>query len=138
MFTIECNVGRLVELRIQPPLTLQELRLWPPQANRIFARVRGQVVACTDLRNARVFTPEVTKQLLALLRGETPHIERAAILVGESAVFSMQIARMFREIGGSTRRSFPEPEPAVDWLSELLTAAEVARLREFLGIAAVA
>lgn len=133
MLTIECNVGRLVELRIQPPLTLEELRLWPPQVNRIFARVRGQVVACTDLRNARVFTPEVTKQLLTLLRGETPYVERAAILVGESAVFSMQIARMFREIGGSTRRAFPEPDAAIEWLSELLTPVEADRLREFVG-----
>jgi hypothetical protein len=133
MLTIECNVGRLVELRIQSPLTLEELRLWPPQANRIFARVRGQIVACTDLRNARVFPPDVTKQLLTLLRGETPQVERAAILVGESAVFSMQIARMFREIGGTTRRVFPEPDAAIAWLSELLTAAEVTRLREFVG-----
>lgn len=134
MFSIECNVGRLVELRIQPPLTLEELRLWPPQANRIFARTRGQVVACTDLRNARVFPPDVTKQLMALLRIEGPHVERAAILVGESAVFSMQIARMFREVGGATRRAFPEPNPAVEWLSELLTPAEVTRLREFVGV----
>jgi hypothetical protein len=133
MYTMECKVGRLIELRIQPPLTLDELRLWPPQANRIFARVRGQVVACTDLRPARVFTPEVTKQLLTLLRGESPHVERAAILVGEGAVFSMQIARMFRELGGSLRRTFLEPDPAIDWLSELLTPAEVDRLREFLA-----
>ena len=132
MYTLECHVGRLIEIRVQPPLTLDELRNFLPQVTRILARVGGQVVACTDLRNARVFSPDVTEKLMTILRTDGPRVERGGFLVGESAVFSMQIARMLRESRGPSRRAFVEPEDAIHWLSELLTPVEVRRLREFV------
>lgn len=132
MYTLECRIGRLTEIRVQPPLSLDELRNFHPQVTRILARVSGQVVACTDLRHARVFSPDVADRLMTIIRTDGPRVDRSAFLVGESAVFSMQIARVLRAAGAPSRRAFLEPEDAIHWLSEVLSQAEVRRLREFI------
>lgn len=133
MYTMESRVGRLVEIRVQPPLSLDELRGFHPQITRLFARVGGQVVGVTDLRNARVFNPDVADRLMTIIRNDGPRVDRSAFLVGESATFSMQIARVIREAGAPSRRAFLDPEEAITWLSEVLTQPEVRRLREFTG-----
>jgi len=132
MYTLECRVGRLLEIRVQPPLSLEEIANFHPQMTRIQARVLGQLVGCTDLRNARVFPPDVAEKFMAVIRTEGPRVDRNAFLVGESAVFSMQIARVLRAAGIPSRRSFLDPEEGVNWLSEVLTPAEARRLREFV------
>ena len=132
MYTLECRVGRLFEIRVQPPLSLDELKSFHPQITRIHARVPGQLVGCTDLRNARVFNQDVADKLTSIIRTDGPGVERNVFLVGESAVFSMQIARVIRSAGIPSRRACLEPEEAITWLSEVLTPVEVRRLREFV------
>ena len=123
----------MFEIRVQPPLSLDELKNFHPQITRIHARVMGQLVGCTDLRNARVFSLDVADKLMSIIRTEGPSIERNVFLVGESAVFSMQIARVIRAAGIPSRKAFLEPEEAINWLSEVLSPLEVRRLREFVG-----
>lgn len=132
MYTLECRAGRLFEIRVQPPLSLDELRNFHPQITRIHARVMGQLVGCTDLRNARVFGLDVADKLMSIIRTDGPSIERNVFLVGESAVFSMQIARVIRSAGIPSRKAFFDPEEAINWLSEVLAPIEVRRLREFV------
>ena len=138
MYTVECPVGRLLEIRVQPPLALEELQNFHSQITKIHARVKGQLIGCVDMRNARVFSPEVANKLMDIIRTDGPHLARNAFLVGESAVFSMQIARVLKTAGVASRRAFLEPEDAISWLSETLTPREVHRLREFITAGAVA
>ena len=134
MYTLECKVGRLFEIRVQPPLSLEELRSFHPQITRIYGRVPGHLIGVTDLRNARVFPPDVADRLMTIIRTEGPRVERNAFLVGESAVFSMQIARVTRAAGIPSRRAFLDVDEAITWLSEVLTPVEVRRLREFTAV----
>ena len=133
MYTLECHVGRLFEIRVQPPLSLEELKGFHPQVIRILGRIPGQLVGCTDLRKARVFNLDVADRLKAIIRTEAPRVDRNAYLVGESAVFSMQIARVIRAAGIPSRRAFTNAKEAITWLSEVLTEPEVVRLREFIA-----
>jgi len=133
MYTLESRVGRLFEIRVQPPLSLDELRSFHPQITRIHARVVGQLVGCTDLRNARVFNLDVADKLMSIIRTDGPGIERNVFLVGESAVFSMQIARVIRAAGIPSRKAFLDPEEGVNWLAEVLSPVELRRLREFVA-----
>ena len=133
MYTLECHVGRLFEIRVQPPLSVEQLKGFHPQVTRILARVPGQVIGCTDLRKARVFGLDVADKLMTIIRTDGPRVERNAYLVGESAVFSMQIARVIRMAGSPSRRAFTEPDEAITWLSEVLTEPEILRLREFIA-----
>lgn len=133
MYTLECRVGRLFEIRVQPPLQIEELADFHPQMARIYARVPGgQIIGCTDLRNAHVFSPEVANRLMDIIRTESPHVTRNAFLVGEGAVFSMQIARVLRTAGVASRQAFLKYEDAISWLKEVLNPAETRRLREFI------
>jgi hypothetical protein len=133
MYTLECHVGRLFEIRVQPPLSVEELKGFHPQVVRILGRVPGQLIGCTDLRKARVFNLDVADRLMAIIRAEAPRVERNAYLVGESAVFSMQIARVIRAAGIPSRKAFTSPDEAVTWLSESLTEPELRRLRTFIA-----
>jgi len=133
MYTVECSVGKLFEIRVQPPLSLEELQNFHPQVTRIYARVAGQVVGCTDLRNARVFSPEVANMLMTIIRTESPRVLRNAFLINEGAVFSMQIARVLRTAGAPSRRAFLETDDAVSWLSETLSPTEIRRLGDFIN-----
>ncbi len=133
MYTLECHVGRLLEIRVQPPLSVEELKNFHPQVTRILGRVPGQLIACTDLRKARVFSLDVADRLKAIIRTDGPRVDRNAYLVGESAVFSMQIARVIRAAGIPSRRAFTSVNEAITWLSELLTEPEIGRLREFIA-----
>ena len=60
-------------------------------------------------------------------------MERTAFLVGESAVFAMQIERVIRNAANPNRRAFRDPGDLRKWLAEILTATEAARLGEFLS-----
>lgn len=132
MFTIENSVGRLVELRMASPITLEELGGFHGAVSKIVARHPGQVVVCTDLLSARVFDQHVTERLTTIIRQESPRVERNAFMVGDGAVFSMQIERIIRDAGFANRRAFRVPTDLITWLGEVLTSAERERLAKFL------
>ena len=137
MFTIENRVGRLVELRMAAPIAPAELDGFHETVSRIVARHTGQIVVCTDLASAKIFDQHTTARLTAIIRQESTRIERNAFLVGDNAIFSMQMERIIREAGFPNRRSFRIPAELALWLGEVVTTEERHRVTAFLREGAI-
>jgi hypothetical protein len=134
-WTIENNVGRLIEIRMQSLQTLAEVQ----QFWRSFGEVVNQLpapsfVICTDVHQASVFPPDVADAMIAGMQRDNPRLERNGFLLGASAVFTLQVERMIREAHSPRCRSFREPIGLVHWLEEVLTGTESLALRRFLGV----
>jgi hypothetical protein len=87
---------------------------------------------CTDLVGATVFTQQVTQRWTSIIKQDAPIVERNAVLVGEGAVFSMQVERIIRQSGQSNRKAFLSPTDLVAWVADILTVRERARLEYYL------
>jgi hypothetical protein len=136
MWTIEQRVGRLIEIRIASPIQLPDLEGFGQRITDIVTRggPRSQrFISCTDVSAANIFPPDVAEWFIKLMYRDNPVLERGAFLTGASAVFALQIERMFKQSSSVTRRTFRETAPLIDWLGEVATAAERERLRSFLA-----
>lgn len=132
MYTIENRVGRLIELRVESPVTEEELAQFHDTLAKACKPVKGQIALCTDLVGATVFLQPVAARWIEIIRQESPIVERNAVLVGEGAVFSMQVERIIRQAGFKNRRAFLAPAALTAWLGEILTTRERTRLDQFL------
>jgi hypothetical protein len=132
MYTIENRVGRLIELRVESPVTEEELLRFPDMLAKACKPIKGQIATCTDFAGATVFLQPVATRWIEIIRQDSPLVERNAVLVGEGAVFSMQIERIIRQAGFKNRKAFLASAPLMAWLGEILTARERARLEQFL------
>jgi hypothetical protein len=139
LLTIDRKVGRLVEARFLGNPTLEDIEEWAREAEiclKTGARLGKAAVCCTDMRASALFRPAVTEALTSVMRADNRVVERNAILGIGGATFTMQLQRLLREaqpIGEIRRRVFIEPEGLCEWLDELLTPAESARLKEFIA-----
>jgi hypothetical protein len=139
--TVERHVGRLIEFRHAKGFeTVADIEQMFAVARSVMDSVRDgkHCVTVADWRSCTVvMSPLVSQRLLDMLLEFNPHTERAAMLYAEgSATAIMQFARVKRDARNPLRRMFADPVELAVWLEELLTPAESARLREFLGIAA--
>ncbi|TMQ13926.1 MAG: hypothetical protein E6J90_27550 [Deltaproteobacteria bacterium] len=132
MYTIENRVGRFVELRVESPVTEEELLEFHEVLASVCKPIRGQIAICTDLVGATVFTQPVTQRWTEIIKQESPVVERNAVLVGEGAVFSMQVERIIRQAGYKNRKAFLSPVTLAAWLGEILTVRERVRLESYL------
>jgi hypothetical protein len=133
MYSYECNVGRLVEVRFDEMVSIEDIDGVGRDARRLMARNDTRYVCAVDMRRTRVLAPNVADALLEGLRPFNPRVERTAVLVdGESPTLALQIERLHREAGDATRRTFDEPRFMRTWLGLVLTEAERARLAVFL------
>jgi hypothetical protein len=132
MYTLENRVGRLVELRVESPVTEEELLPFHETLAKLCKRFKGQIAVCTDFVGATVFLQPVATRWIEIIRKDSPLVERNAVLVGEGAVFSMQIDRIIRQAGFKNRKAFVAPAALMAWLGEILTIRERARLELFL------
>lgn len=132
MYTIENRVGRFVELRVEAPVTEEEMARFHDVLAKACKPIKGQIALCTDLAGATVFLQPVAARWIEIIKQESPLVERNAILVGEGAVFSMQVERIIRQAGFKNRKAFSAPTVLVTWLAEILTARERTRLEQFL------
>jgi len=128
------HVGRLFEMRIQPPVTMEETTRFLQDIVRLTTAQPAKIVACTDLRGAvRTTDPDTIDFIAGILRSENPRLERNALLVSSgSPTFMLQMERMVKTAGHDRRRIFKTRHDAESWLAEVLTGAERARLRTFL------
>jgi len=133
MHTVRNQVGRLVEVRVASPLSLGEVDEFRREHHAAIRDLPDRYVGAVDLRHADVFPVDVAQRLIALLSGTAPLVERTGFLIGESAIFSLQIERILRNSASPNRKAFREPEPLRAFLGEVLTPLERARLDEFLG-----
>ena len=128
------HVGRLFEMRIVPPVSLEETTRFLQDIVRLTAAQPAKIVACTDLRGAtRSTDPDTIDIIAGILRSENPRLERNALLVPLMApTFTLQMERMVKTAGAAERRIFRSRGEAESWLGEVLIGAERARLRSFL------
>src|SRR5262245_45667190 len=119
MITVANKVGRLCEVRIQTPITLAEIM---EMSRQIFQVVRscGTICSVTDLRNATVLPEEQVEQMVSFLRQDDPNIDRGAFILGDSAIFALQIDRVLRDKKSDKRRFFRDRRLLTAWLGEIL------------------
>lgn len=133
MLQVENHVGRLIEMTVVTPVTLQELGACLTHFTALATKLPGKFVPVADCRRAHTFPQDVAEGFGKLMRSDNPRIERAAILVGESAVLSMQIERMVREAQNPARRTFRARDAILSWVGEVLNNEERARFAQFLA-----
>ncbi len=127
MFSIECHVGRLIEIRIWSPVVPKEASVWAEVHDRIVSAQRSKYVCFVDVVDATVFSAESADAYLAVMKSE-PGLLRTGVLLNEDPVLSLQISRLIREAASDSRRTFRTVSPLRLWLSEVLDAAELLRL----------
>lgn len=135
MYSVANKVGRLIEMAIAAPVTIDE-------ASRAFIEARACVSAVTargeraiivaDLHDADVFAPDVADKFTLLMRAQNPYMDRSATLVSEGATSGLQFLRMIREAGNPARRVFKRRYELEVWLAEVLSPAEREHLHLFL------
>lgn len=125
-------VGRVVEVRLASPLNLDEARQLVAELRAIIKRLARKYVGVVDLLQADVFPVPVAETLIQLLSGVAPQVERTAFLIGDSAVFALQIERVIRNSNHPDRRAFRDAEAMKEWLAEVLDVSEQARLAQFV------
>ncbi len=126
--------GRLITFRVRSPVDDGNADHAAGELRRAVQGVEGQVVVCSDLTEARTFSPETTERFIALMKTDNPRLERSALLVSaDSATFVLQLERMLRAANSPVRRTFREPQELIDWLRPSLTPSEQTALVAFLG-----
>ena len=133
MFTIAIHEGRLLECRIASPVTVEEVSAFAAKLKAALASTQKQVVICCDVRRANVFPPEVSDAWVKVMKSDNPRVERSGFLVGESAMFGLQVERMIRDAGNPHRRAFRDLAQATAFVGELLDSQERARLSAFVA-----
>ena len=133
--SVHNTVGRLFEVRVVPPVAMDEATVFMQQIVELTIKQPGKVVACTDLRaGSRTIDPSSIDFIAGIIRAENPRLERNALVVSSLApTFTLQMERMVKVSGaGAARRVFKARGEAEAWLGEVLGDGEKARLRLFL------
>jgi len=132
MYHVENHAGRLIEVKLASPLSLEEVHQFVQKHLETMHRIPGKYVGVVNLLEAYVFPPAVAEGLVKLLSSAASHVERTALLIGESAVFGLQVGRVIRDSNNPNRRAFHDPHELIAWLSEVLTPAEAKQLQRFV------
>lgn len=136
MFWVERNVGKLIEISFETPLTNDEVTEFRHKSIEVLHRTPSyRVVLVVNMMRARVFSDPVIERLLVFAREKDARVERAAFLLNESSVQSMQIERSIRVMGGD-RRAYKDAAALKVWLGERLDVEERLQLAKFLSKAA--
>jgi len=132
MFTVENRRGRLIEVRMTSPTTMQEIDDSDGKMEKVLQAISGDGVVAADYAHARILPSAQAKRLAEIFRRHTPRVERSGILIAaDSAVALLQMERMIHLAQNPGRKVFREVHELKAWLDELLTPLEKARLRAF-------
>ena len=137
MYSVENRTGRLIEVKLASPLNLTDVHQFVEKHVAIMQHIPGRYVGVVNLLEAYVFPPEVANALSHLLSDAASHVERTALLIGESAVFGLQVERVIRDANNPNRRAFRNGRELIAWLGEVLTVAEKRELERFVSDSAV-
>jgi hypothetical protein len=134
MHSVENPIGRLVAFRIHPPVSDENSARASADLRAAIVANPSAVVVVSDLRAARVFSPDTVARFVALMKSDNPKIERSAMLLGsDAATLGLQIARMVREAGlAERRRAFFQEAELLAWLEPMLSSDERVALDAFL------
>lgn len=131
MYKVDNHVGRLVEVRLASPLDVSDVQRFVQDMTAVMEKVKGKYVGVVDMLDAHVFPANVADTLSKLLSGAATRVERTAMLIGNSAVFGLQVERVIRDANNPNRRVFRVTRELTSWLNEVLTPAERARLERY-------
>jgi hypothetical protein len=136
VYRVEHQAGRLIEVKLASPLSVEEVQQFTQKLIALMSKIPGKYIGAVNLLEAYVFPPAVADGLSKLLSGASSHVERTALLIGESAVFGLQVERVIRESNNPNRRAFRDGHEMVAWLSEVMTLHERMQLERFIREAA--
>jgi hypothetical protein len=131
VWSIDRVAGKLVEIRIASPVSLEETVPWSAAHDALIASIDGPYVCFVDLVDATVFPADVVNGYVKTMRNEE-RLLRTGTLLNTSPTLGMQIHRMIREANHPSRRAFHEPRELFEWLAEVLDRDERDRLRDLL------
>ena len=132
MYLVENHAGRLIEVKLASPLAIQEVEQFTQQHLALMRKIPAKYVGVVSLLEAYVFPSAVADGLTKLLSGAASHVERTALLIGDSAVFGLQVERVIRESNNPNRRAFRNGQELITWLGEVLTPTEQKQLEKFV------
>jgi L-fucose isomerase-like protein len=133
MFSVDNQVGRLIETRTSSLATLDEIAAFGARFREVAGKLPGQVVICGDYRGMRILSPDVADKFVAMLTAANPRVERSAILCSpDHATANLQIERTVKQAANPSRRTFRDAGELSAWLGQVLTVEERARLFTFL------
>lgn len=133
MHTVQNVTGKLVEVRVASPLTLEEIQQFVREHQTVINRIPERYVGVVDLLHADVFPADVAQRLIQMLSVVADRVERSAFLIGESALLALQVERVIRNAANPNRKAFRDPDELGRWLGEVLTPLERSRLVGFLA-----
>jgi hypothetical protein len=137
MFSVERQVGRLVEVRTISPLSFVELALADTAMTQAARDARGPLVMCADHRQLAALSGRQTEHFGAVLRRHDARIDVCAVLIGASSADTIQeLERVIFTAKNPKRRCFRSPVDAATWLRPYLSPLEAARLEGFLALPA--
>lgn len=135
----ELNVGRLIEVRAGGSYRVEDVE-------RMIASLRSMTeavptntkfVIAADWRAMNIMSPETATRARDMLMFMNPRLLRSGILTApEQSTANLQLVRLLREAENDVRRMFTDARKQRDWLAEVLTPPEIARLDEFLALEA--
>ena len=133
MISIEVKVGRLLEIRLMAPVTLQDIERGAERLGQIFRQHPGKLVGIGDFSRATVLAPEVADRMLEVLKADNPGLERSGILVSQSAIFSLQLERLIAHAANPQRRCFRDAFELKAFVGGVLNHEEHLRLAQFFA-----
>jgi hypothetical protein len=125
---------------MEASMTLEEAQQFRTKMWLTLGGMSGRAVLIGDLFHCEMFSGEVSDKLIGMLKHDNPKVERTALLVRGGA-FAVQVERMVAEAARAAsdsgkpappRRTFRDKLAARDWLQEVLSPDERARLHEFV------
>jgi hypothetical protein len=133
--TVVVRVGRLVEVRVVAGYrtTADVDQVFNAIADEV-AKLRSptRVVVVADWRWCPPMSDEAARQALIRLTRTDPRTERSGALASlNSPLAGMQFLRLVKESNHPNRKLFYDRDALVQWLGEVLSPPELARLREF-------
>ncbi|HEY8207832.1 MAG TPA: hypothetical protein VIG99_10155 [Myxococcaceae bacterium] len=133
MISADVHVGRLLEIRLAAPITMQDLQNLGQRLGGLFQQHPGKLVSIADATRAAIVPEDVANRVVEVFKADNPRIERSAILVSHSATFSLQIERLVAAAANPARRCFHDTFDMKTFLGGLLTRDQHARLAQFLA-----
>lgn len=93
-----------------------------------------RAVIVTDWRRCPVMSADASARIVPMITRTNPRTERSGAIVSrDSPIAVLQFTRIIAESKNPDRRLFHDPDKLIEWLGEVLTPAETARLRAFLN-----
>ena len=135
--TASMKVGRLLEVRAAAGYRT------PADVDAIFGEIGAALgrlpagaehVTVVDWRQCPLMAPEAAQHMLRMIASVNANTLRSAALASDSSPTAvLQFVRVIRDANLPDRKLFVRSDELRDWLAEVLTPAEAARLDEFLA-----